>query len=174
MGWPSGSLGFTGDCGGYHTAACAKMTLHCGSARSTFWKGIPLSGETVQSWSYCGTRFLRRAQSAPLLETLPAKHWASLRWPEGNCCFLAALRAGRLRLCSHLPAATTAFGPLCFAALTSFRFVLEALVREKHLFPGRKYKLGTALRTLQHLVMEFHLPLPPCPASIRGRAQSAR
>jgi hypothetical protein len=99
-----------------------------------------------------------------LLEAFPAKHGTPLRRPEGNRRFLPALRAGRFRLCPHLPAAATAtaaLGPLRFAAFTSFRFVLESFVREKHLLPGRKYKLGTALRTLQHLVMEFHLPLPP-------------
>jgi hypothetical protein len=85
-----------------------------------------------------------------------------LRWPEGNRRFLAALRAGRLCFRPHLPAVTSAtFGTLRLAAFTSFRFVLEAFVREKHLFAGRKYKLGAALRTLQDLVMEFHLPLPP-------------
>jgi len=106
---------------------------------------------------------LRRSQRPSLLETLSAKYRSPLSWPEGNCCFFPALRAGRLRLRPHLSAttATAAFSTLRFATLTSFRFVLEALVREKHLFPGRKYKLGAAFRTLQDLVMEFHLPLPP-------------
>jgi hypothetical protein len=106
---------------------------------------------------------LRRTQRSSLLEALPAKHRPPLSWPEGNCRFFPALRAGRLRLRSHLsaPTATAAFSTLRFAALTSLRFVLEAFVREKHLFPGRKYKLGAAFRTLQDLVMEFHLPLPP-------------
>jgi len=74
------------------------------------------------------------------------------------------LRAGRLCFRPHLPAVaapTAAFRSFRFAAFTSLRFVLETFVREKHLFPGRKYELGTALRTLQDLVMEFHLPLPP-------------
>jgi hypothetical protein len=75
------------------------------------------------------------------------------------------LRTGGLRLRPHLPAVaaatTTAFGSLCFAAFTSLRFVLKTFVREKHLFPGRKYKLGTALRTFQNPVMKFHLWLPP-------------
>jgi len=85
-----------------------------------------------------------------------------LRWPEGNRSFLPTLRAGRLCFRPHLAATTAAaFGPLRFAGFTSFWFVLEALVREKHLFAGRKYELGTALRALQDLVMEFHLPLPP-------------
>jgi len=75
------------------------------------------------------------------------------------------LRASRLRFRPHLPAVaattTAAFRPFRFAAFTSLRFVLETFVRKKHLFPGRKYKLGATLRTLQDLVMEFHLPLPP-------------
>jgi hypothetical protein len=73
------------------------------------------------------------------------------------------LRAGRLGFRPHLPAVTTtaAFRSLRFAAFTSLWFVLETFVREKHLLPGRKYKLGATLRTLQDLVMEFHVPLPP-------------
>jgi len=58
-------------------------------------------------------------------------------------------------------AAPAAFGSFRFAAFTSFRFVFKTFVREKHLFAGRKYKLGATLRTLQDLVMEFHLRLPP-------------
>jgi hypothetical protein len=87
-----------------------------------------------------------------------------LRRPEGNCRFLSALRAGRFCFRPHLPAvaaATTVFGSLRFAAFTSLRFVFETLIREKHLFARRKYKFGAALRTLQDLVMEFHVPVPP-------------
>jgi hypothetical protein len=86
-----------------------------------------------------------------------------LRWPEGNRRLFAALRAGRLRFRPHLPAATAsaAFCSLRFASFTSLGFVLEPFIREKHLFAGRKYKFGATLRTLQDLVMEFHLPLPP-------------
>jgi hypothetical protein len=104
---------------------------------------------------------LRRSQRPSLLEALPAKHRPALSWPEGNCRFFTALGAGGLRFRPHLPTTAAAFRALCFAAFTSLRFVLEAFVREKHLFAGRKYKLGAALRTLQDLVMEFHLPLPP-------------
>ncbi|HLZ12663.1 MAG TPA: hypothetical protein VKP58_08760 [Candidatus Acidoferrum sp.] len=122
--------------------------------------GTLLSIRQSSSESYC----LRRSQRSPLLEALPAKHRAPLRRPEGNGRFLAALRTGRLRFRPHLPAvaaATAAFRSLCFAAFTSLRFVLETFVREKHLFPGRKYKLAAALRTLQNPVMKFHLWLPP-------------
>jgi hypothetical protein len=104
---------------------------------------------------------LRRSQRSPLLEALPAKHRASLRRPEGNGRLFPALRAGRLRLCPHLSPAATAFRALCFARFTSFGLVLKALVREKHLLAGCKYKFGAAFRTLQDLVMEFHLPHPP-------------
>lgn len=106
-------------------------------------------------------RFLRRSQRSPLLEALPAEHGPPLRGTEGNRGFFTALRAGRLRLRPHLTATATAFGALCFARLTSFGLILEALVREKHLFAGCKYKFGAAFRTLQDLVMEFHLPHPP-------------
>jgi len=108
-----------------------------------------------------------------LLEALPAEDRAALRRPEGNCRFFSALGAGRLRLRSHLPAApTAAFRSFGLATFTTFGFVFESFVREEHLFPGGKYELGTALRALQHLVMEFHLPLPPCPCLDPGDAHS--
>jgi hypothetical protein len=131
-----------------------------------FGKTGPFAG-TLRSFRQSSRkpRRLSRSQRSPLLEALSAKHRASLRRPEGNCRFLSALRAGRLCFRPHLPAvaapSTAAFRSLCFAAFTSLRFVLETFVREKHLFAGRKYKLGATLRTLQDLVMEFHLPVPP-------------
>jgi len=130
-----------------------------------FEKTGPFAG-TLRSFRQSSRkpRRLSRSQRSPLLEALSTKYRASLCRPEGNRRFLSALRAGRLCFRPHLPAvaaSTAAFRSLCFAAFTSLRFVLETFVREKHLFPGRKYELGTALRTLQDLVMEFHLPLPP-------------
>src|SRR5215470_13152686 len=99
-------------------------------------------------------RVLCRSQRPSLLEALPAKHRAPLGRPERNRRFLSALRTGGLRFRPHLSAATAAFGALRFAAFTSFWFVFEPLVREEHLFSGGEYKLGTALRALQHLVVE--------------------
>jgi len=126
----------------------------------------PLAG-TLRSFRQSSRKSYRlsRSQRSPLLEALSAKHRASLCRPEGNCGFLSALRAGRLRFRPHLPAVaaptTAAFRSFRFAAFTSLRFVFETFVREKHLFAGRKYKLGAALRTLQNPVMKFHLWLPP-------------
>jgi hypothetical protein len=60
-----------------------------------------------------------------------------------------------------MPAATAAFGSLCFAGFTSFGLVLEALVGEKHLFAAGEHEFRTAFRTLQHLVVVFHEPLSP-------------
>jgi len=104
---------------------------------------------------------LCRSQSSPLLKTFAAKNRSSLRRPEGNRCLLAALRAGRFSLRPHLPATASAFSAFCLARFTSFGLVLKALVGEEHLFAGCKYEFGAAFRTLQDLVMEFHLPLPP-------------
>src|ERR1700675_4483673 len=59
--------------------------------------------------------------------------------------------------------ATAALGPLRLASFAALRFVLEALVGEKHLFAAGEHKLRTALRTLQHLVVVFHEPLSPGP-----------
>jgi hypothetical protein len=99
------------------------------------------------------------------LEAFPAKHRTSLGWPEGNCCVFPALRTSGFRFRSHrcVSAAATAFSPLCLAGFTSFWLVLKAFVGEKHLFTGSKYKLGAALRTLQHPIVEFHEPLPLSP-----------
>ena len=112
---------------------------------------------------------LCRSHGPSLLEALPAKHRASLRWPEGHRRFLPALRTIRLGLRTHLrtaPAtASSTLGTLRFATLTSLRFVLESFIGEKHLFAGRKYKLRAALRTLQYSVVEFHEPFSPRAAS---------
>ncbi len=86
-------------------------------------------------------------------------------WPEGNGRFLAALGAGRLGFRAHLggvPAATsTAFSAFGFTALATLRLVLEAFVGEKHLLASSKNKLGTAFRTLQNPIVEFHVSAPP-------------
>jgi hypothetical protein len=107
---------------------------------------------------------LCRAHGPALLETFPAEDRAPLRGPEGNCRFLPALRTVCFRFRSHrsrMPAATPAFGSLCFAGFTSFGLVFEAFVGEKHLFAAGEHELRTALRTLQHLVVVFHEPLSP-------------
>src|SRR6266850_1661088 len=62
-----------------------------------------------------------------------------------------------------MSSATAAFGPLRFTGLASLGLVLEALVGEEHLFAAGEYKLRTALRALQHLVVVFHEPLSPSP-----------
>jgi hypothetical protein len=67
-----------------------------------------------------------------------------------------------------MPAATPALGSLRFAGFTSFGFVLEAFVGEKHLFAAGEHELRTALRTLQHLVVVFHEPLSPGPSTGRS------
>jgi hypothetical protein len=103
---------------------------------------------------------LGRAHGTSLLEALPAKHRASLRRPERNGCFFAALRAVGFRLRPHRTAATT-FGSLRFAGFATLRFVLETFVGEKHLFAGCKNEFSTTFGTLQHLIVIFHEPLSP-------------
>jgi hypothetical protein len=70
------------------------------------------------------------------------------------------LRARGFRLGSHLggvsAATSTTLGALGFAAFATFGFVLKTFVGKKHLFAGCKNKLGTAFRTLQHPIVEFH------------------
>jgi hypothetical protein len=104
---------------------------------------------------------LGRAHGATLLKALPAEHRAALRWPEGNGCFLAALRAVGFRFRPHRTAAPAAFGSFRLAGFAALRFVLEAFVGEKHLFAGSKYELRTTLGTLQDFIVIFHEPLSP-------------
>ena len=42
------------------------------------------------------------------------------------------------------------------AGLAALGFILELLVVKEKLFPGGKDKIGTAVDTLQHLVLKFH------------------
>jgi hypothetical protein len=97
-----------------------------------------------------------------------------LGWFKGDGCFFAALRAGGFSFGSHLSAATTAtrLGALSFAAFATLRLVFEALVGEKHLFAGGKYELGTTLRTLQDLIVEFHHRSPCDPFRAVGNGMS--
>jgi hypothetical protein len=104
-------------------------------------------------------RELRSAHGAPLLEAFPAKDRPALRRAEGHRSFLPALRTIRLRFGAHRRTPTssaTAFRALGLASLAPLGLVLEALIREKHLFARSKDKLGATLRTLQDLIVVFH------------------
>ena len=183
MRWPSGvALVLQGTAKRYHTPLAAK--IHPGlrvvskgdeAAVRRGWEGKSRQdgGATVSSRAETGTavlcpcaemRRLGSAHRAPLLEAFPAKDRAALRRAEGDGGVLAALRTGGFGLRPHLrraicPAATT-LGALGFAGFAAFRFVLEALVGEKHLLAGSKYEFSTAFGTLQDLIVEFHEPLP--------------
>jgi hypothetical protein len=116
------------------------------------------------------------AQCAALLEALAAKDGTPLGGPEGDGGVLSALRAGGLCFRAHLrgtTSASAAFSPLGFTALTSFWFVFETFVGEKHLLAGSKNKFSAALRTLQDPVVVFHEPLSPCPSQVGGWAHFA-
>ncbi len=108
---------------------------------------------------------LSRAHGPALLEALPAKYRSPLRWAERHGSFFAALRAVGFCFRTHLQGGSVSsntFGTSRLATFTSLWFVLETFIREKHLFAGRKYKLGAALRTLQDPVVVFHgAPLAP-------------
>lgn len=92
------------------------------------------------------------------LEAFPAKYRSPLCGPEGNRGFLSALRACGLRFGSRLSGSATssALGALCLTGLAPLWLVLEPFVGEKHLLAGCKYELGTAFRTLQDSIVEFH------------------
>jgi len=100
---------------------------------------------------------------SPRLETFAAKHRPALCWTEGNRCLLAAAGAGGLRLDLGVAVILSGHGsgaqhsdPLVLACLTTFRFVLELLIVEEKLFPGRENKISPTVDTLQHLVLKFH------------------
>src|SRR4029077_7430947 len=101
---------------------------------------------------------LRRAHGSSLLETFAAKHRASLRRAKRDGSFLSALRTTGLGLRTHRAAVCAArrLRALGLAGLTALGLALKTLTGEKHLFAGRKYKLGATLRTFQNLVMVFH------------------
>ena len=106
---------------------------------------------------------LGRAHGSPLLKTFAAEHGTSLRRAKRNGGFLAALRTTGLGLRTHRAAVGAArrLHALGLAGLAAFGLVLKALIGEKHLFAGRKYKLGATLRAFQNLVMVFHGSVPP-------------
>jgi len=100
---------------------------------------------------------------SPRLEAFPAKHGASLGRAERNGSLLAASRASSLRLylgkaiiLSRCGRCTQHRDALGFASLAAFGFVLELLIVEEKLFPGRENKVSPTVNTLQHLVLKFH------------------
>jgi len=100
------------------------------------------------------------AHRPALLEAFAAKHRTPLCRPERHSGLLTTLRTIGFCFRAHLQSAgntwTSTLGASCFAPFTSLRFVFEALVGEKHLLAGSKYKLGAALRTLQDPIVIFH------------------
>src|SRR3984885_12683892 len=182
MRWPSGvALVLQGTAKRYHTPLAGKIhpglravskgeeaaeRRGWGRQKPAGWRRYPSSRARTGTAVPCPCAEMRRlgsAHRAPLLEAFPAKDRAALRRAEGDSGVLAALRTGGFGLRPHLrravgPAAT--LSALGFAGFAAFRFVLEALVGEKHLLAGSKYEFSTAFGTLQDLIVEFHEPLP--------------
>lgn len=106
---------------------------------------------------------------ALLLKTLAAEDRASLCRFEGNGRVLATLRTsgsglgfgGRLSW-NRRPQNGNSF---CLTGLTTLWFVLELLVVKKQLFARGENKVGTAVDTLENLVLEFH-PSPHSPVTL--------
>src|ERR1700691_5813182 len=183
MRWPSGvALVLQGTAKRYHTPLAGKIHPGLGPVskgeeaaerrgwgrqKPAGWRRYPSSRARTGTVAPCPCAEMRRlgsAHRAPLLEAFPAKDRAALRRAEGDCGVLAALRTGGFGLRPHLrravcPAAAT-LSALGFAGFAAFRFVLEALVGEKHLLAGSKYEFSAAFGTLQDLIVEFHEPLP--------------
>jgi hypothetical protein len=78
---------------------------------------------------------------------------------EGNGGFGGALRTNGSGFCAN---ATAGSGhTLDFALFATLWIVLELLIVKEKLLPGGKDKVITAIRTLQYLVDEVHLRVPP-------------
>lgn len=106
----------------------------------------------------CGRRGL------PLLEALAAKDRTPLRRLEGHSGFFPAPRTRSAGF--HLLVVAAIGGTvvrayllraLGFTVLAALGLVLEILVVEKKLFPGRKYELRSAINALEDPILEFHL-----------------
>src|SRR3974390_3197759 len=123
---------------------------------------------------FATTTFSCRSHRSPRLEAFPAEYRPSLRWTKRDCGLFTTLRARRLRFRPHRRrcAAPGTLSALCLAGFASLGFVLKSLVGEKHLFAGCKYKLGTAFRTLQHPIVEFHERSPWDLFQAGGRGQT--
>jgi hypothetical protein len=118
-----------------------------------------------------------------LLKALPTKNGPPLRGLKGHRGFLSTLRAsgpsfGPVR--NLTGSSRPKHGnPLRLAGLAPLWFVLELLVVEEQLFACGKNKVGTAVDTLEYLVLEVH-PSPHSPVACAGgklclpHARSAR
>jgi hypothetical protein len=95
-----------------------------------------------------------------LLKTFSTEDGAALRGSEGDGGVLAALRATGAGFDAGIALRSgggTEYGDaLGFAAFAPLGFVLELLIVEEQLFPGREDEIGAAVNTVQHLVLEFH------------------
>jgi hypothetical protein len=98
------------------------------------------------------------AHGSPLLETFAAVYRAALGRLEGNSGFFSALRANGLGLDPLKSSGNrdSALRAIRFAGLAPLGLILEALVGEEHLLACCEYKLRTAFRTLQNLIVVFH------------------
>ena len=118
-----------------------------------------------------------------LLKALPTKDGPPLGGLKGHRGFFSTLRAsgpgfGPIRNLSR-SCRTKHGNPLRFTRLAPLWFVLELLIVKEQLFACGKNKIGTAVDTLEYLVLEVH-PSPHSPVACAGgklclpHARSAR
>jgi len=105
-----------------------------------------------------------------LLKAFAAVNWTSLGRLERDRSLFPALRTGRLGFGS-LKTVPLARGirALRLARFAPLGLVLKALIGEKHLFAGGKYKFGAAFRAFQNLILVLHVVLPD-PTLVAGPA----
>jgi hypothetical protein len=96
------------------------------------------------------------------LEAFLAEDGPSLRWPERHCRLFSTCGA-RGRCLYPFPGdrpTSRTTGALAFAGLAALRLVLEVLVGEKLLLPGRPDKLCATVHAPEYPVLELHRSLP--------------
>ena len=144
--------------GSSHAAA------HCAGRDSDGTRGRWPFPVSLRKWSPAtavpsGPALCRRTHRPPLLKAFTAEHGTPLRRAERNSRFLPTLRAGRFGLRPLEVALARGLRALGLTVLTPLGLVFEALVGKKHLFAGGENKLLTAFRTLQDLIVVFHMLL---------------
>ena len=109
-------------------------------------------------------RLSRGSSCSTLLEALPAEHRPALRGLERNRGFALAPGTDRpgfhpLRVAAALRQSKR-LGALVLAGLAAFWLIFELLIVEEKLFAGCEDEVGSAIDTLQNLILELHETFP--------------
>jgi len=109
-------------------------------------------------------KLCRRSSCLACLEALATKHRPALCGLERHCSFALAPGTDRpgfhpLRVTAALRQAKR-LGALVLAGLAAFWLIFELLIVEEKLFAGCEDEVGSAIDTLQNLILELHETFP--------------